>query len=129
MVKEKGNEKGKGAGKENGKAKGAGKENGKANGKAKAKEKSLNYLIRQDSPLPLPVPRKKSKPKVQIRKEKDFPNAPMGELICSLKNTLRLLRVSPTAPVPACVPRKPLPLAPQPAPSCLMHLLLYDCFT
>ncbi|XP_044436091.1 coiled-coil domain-containing protein 96 [Triticum aestivum] len=81
MVKEKG----KGAGKENGKAKGAGKENGKANGKAKAKEKSLNYLIRQDSPLPLPVPRKKSKPKVQIRKEKDFPNAPMGELICSLK--------------------------------------------
>ncbi|XP_073354216.1 uncharacterized protein [Aegilops tauschii subsp. strangulata] len=64
---------------------GAGKENGKANGTAKAKEKSLNYLIRQDSPLPLPVPRKKSKPKVQIRKEKDFPNAPMGELICSLK--------------------------------------------
>ena len=44
MVKEKGNEKGKGAGKENGKPKGAGKENGKA----KAKEKSLNYLIRQD---------------------------------------------------------------------------------
>ncbi|XP_048545982.1 uncharacterized protein LOC125524999 [Triticum urartu] len=85
MVKEKGNEKGKGAGKENGKAKGAGKENGKANGKAKAKEKSLNYLIRQDSALPPPVPRKKSKPKVQIRKAKDFPNAPMGELICSLR--------------------------------------------
>ena len=81
MVKEKRNEKGKGAGKENGKAKGAGKENGKA----KAKEKSLNYLIRQDSALPPPVPRKKSKPKVQIRKAKDFPNAPMGELICSLK--------------------------------------------
>ena len=71
MVKEKGNEKGKGAGKEN--------------AKAKAKEKSVNYLIRQDSALPPPVPRKKSKPKVQIRKAKDFPNAPMGELICRLK--------------------------------------------
>ena len=81
MVKEKGNEKGKGAGKENGKPKGAGKENGKA----KAKEKSLNYLIRQDSALPPLVPRKKSKPKVQIKKAKDFPNAPMGELICRLK--------------------------------------------
>ena len=71
MVKEKGNEKGKGAGKEN--------------AKAKAKEKSVNYLIRQDSALPPPVPRKKRKPKVQIRKAKDFPNAPMGELICRLK--------------------------------------------
>ena len=71
MVKEKGNEKGKGAGKEN--------------AKAKAKEKSVNYLIRQDSALPPPVPRKKRKPKVQIRKAKDFPNAPTGELICRLK--------------------------------------------
>ncbi|VAH68843.1 unnamed protein product [Triticum turgidum subsp. durum] len=71
MVKEKGNEKGKGAGKEN--------------AKAKAKEKSMNYLIRQDSALPPPVPRKKKKPKVQIRKAKDFPNAPAGELICRLK--------------------------------------------
>ena len=96
MVKEKGNEKVKCAGKEN--------------AKAKAKEKSVNYLIRQDSALPPPVPRKKSKPKVQIRKAKDFPNAPMGELICRLKKTLHLRGVSPTAPVPACVPRKPLPL-------------------
>ena len=93
--------------------------------KAKAKEKSVNYLIRQDSALPPPVPGKKRKPKVQIRKAKDFPNAPMRELICRLKNTLHLLRVSPTAPVPACVPRKPLPPALQPAPSCLMHLLLW----
>ena len=71
MVKEKGNEKGKGAGKEN--------------AKAKAKEKSVNYLIRQDSALPPPVPGKKRKPKVQIRKAKDFPNSPTGELICRLK--------------------------------------------
>ena len=70
MVKEKGNEKGKGAGKEN--------------GKAKAKKKSLNYLIRQDSPLPPPVPRK-GKHKARIRKAKEFPNAPIGEFICSIK--------------------------------------------
>ncbi|KAM3297272.1 hypothetical protein ACQJBY_039246 [Aegilops geniculata] len=89
MVKEKGNEKGKGAGKENGKAKGAGKENGKA----KAKEKRLNYLIRQDSALPPPVPRKKSKPKVQIRKAKDFPNAPMGELIYDYRSSLKPVMV------------------------------------
>ena len=70
MVKEKGNEKGKGDGKEN--------------AKAKTKEKSVNYLIRQDSALPPPVPRKKRKPKVQIKKAKDFPNAPTGELICAI---------------------------------------------
>ncbi|KAI4972450.1 hypothetical protein ZWY2020_003375 [Hordeum vulgare] len=69
MVKGDGYEKGKGA---------AGKE--KENGKAK----SVNYLIRQDSPLPPPVPRK-GKHKARIRKAKEFPNAPMGEFICSIK--------------------------------------------
>ncbi|KAE8767231.1 zinc finger BED domain-containing protein RICESLEEPER 2-like [Hordeum vulgare] len=71
----------------------AGKE--KENGKAK----SVNYLIRQDSPLPPPVPRK-GKHKARIRKAKEFPNAPIGEFICSIKKHLRLLRVSPIAPVP-----------------------------
>ncbi|KAI5021224.1 hypothetical protein ZWY2020_055069 [Hordeum vulgare] len=60
----------------------AGKE--KENGKAKTKAKSVNYLIRQDSPLPPPVPRK-GKHKARIRKAKEFPNAPMGEFICSIK--------------------------------------------
>ncbi|KAI4986156.1 hypothetical protein ZWY2020_018786 [Hordeum vulgare] len=60
----------------------AGKE--KENGKAKTKAKSVNYLIRQDSPLPSPVPRK-GKHKARIRKAKEFPNAPMGEFICSIK--------------------------------------------
>lgn len=73
MVKGNGYEKGKGA---------AGKE--KENGKAKTKAKSVNYLIRQDSPLPPPVPRK-GKHKARIRKAKEFPNAPMGEFICSIK--------------------------------------------
>ncbi|KAI5002354.1 hypothetical protein ZWY2020_027004 [Hordeum vulgare] len=73
MVKGNGYEKGKGA---------VGKE--KENGKAKTKEKSVNYLIRQDSPLPPPVSRK-GKHKARIRKAKEFPNAPMGEFICSIK--------------------------------------------
>ncbi|KAE8814369.1 zinc finger BED domain-containing protein RICESLEEPER 2-like [Hordeum vulgare] len=60
----------------------AGKE--KENGKAKTKAKSVNYLIRQDSPLPPLFPRK-GKHKARIRKAKEFPNAPMGEFICSIK--------------------------------------------
>lgn len=72
-MKGNGYEKGKGA---------AGKE--KENGKAKTKAKSVNYLIRQDSALPPPVPRK-GKHKARIRKAKEFPNAPMGEFICSIK--------------------------------------------
>ncbi|KAE8778653.1 hypothetical protein D1007_48416 [Hordeum vulgare] len=69
----KGNEKGKGV---------AGKE--KENGKAKTKVKSVNYLIMQNSPLSPPAPRK-GKQKATIRKAKDFPNAPMGEFVCSVK--------------------------------------------
>ncbi|KAM3389789.1 hypothetical protein ACQJBY_011755 [Aegilops geniculata] len=71
MVKGKGNEKENALGKEK-------------KGKMKAKEKSLSYLIRQESPLPPPV-RKKGKPPKPIKKAKDYTNAPIADLICRVK--------------------------------------------